>query len=92
MGNDMACKIVGIETIKIKTDNGIVRTLIELRHVLELKKNLISMGALDTIGCKIVQQNGVLKVIHGALLMMKGSNSTRWEICIILLVKQWQME
>jgi hypothetical protein len=87
MGNDMACKIVGIETIKIKTDNGIVRTLIELRHVLELKKNLISMGALDTIGCKIVQQNGVLKVIRGALLVMKGSNSTMWEIYIILLVK-----
>jgi hypothetical protein len=87
MGNDMACKIVGIKTIKIKTDNGIVRTLIELRHVLELKKNLISMGALDTIGCKIVQQNGVLKVIRGALLVMKGSNSTMWEIYIILLVK-----
>jgi hypothetical protein len=88
MGNDMACKIVGIETIKIKMHDGIARTLTEARHVPKLKKNLISTGALDTIDCKIVQQNGVLKVIHGALLMMKGSNSTRWEICIILLVKQ----
>jgi Mg2+/Co2+ transporter CorC len=72
MGNDMACKIVGIGTIKIKMHDGIVRTLTEVRHVSELKKNLISTGALDTIGCKIVQENGVLMVIRGALVMMKG--------------------
>jgi hypothetical protein len=54
MGNDMACKIVGIRTIKIKMHDGIVRTLTEVRHVPGLKKNLISTGALDTIGCKIV--------------------------------------
>jgi len=72
MGNDMACKIVGIGTIKIKMYDGIVRTLTEVRHVSKLKKNLISTGALDTIGCKIVQQNGVLIVTRGALVMMKG--------------------
>jgi hypothetical protein len=73
MGNDMACKIVGIGTIKIKMYDGIVRTLTEVRHVSKLKKNLISTSALDTIGCKIVQQNGVLMVIRGALVMMKGN-------------------
>jgi hypothetical protein len=73
MGNDMVCKIVGIGTIKIKMHDGIVRTRIEVRHVPELKKNIISTSALDTIGCKIVQQNGVLTVIHGALVVMKGS-------------------
>jgi hypothetical protein len=62
MRNDMASKIVGIGTIKVKMYDGIVRTLTEVRHVPELKKNLISTGALDTNGCKIVQENGVLKV------------------------------
>jgi transposase InsO family protein len=73
MGNDMACKIVGIGTIKVKMYDGIVRTLTEVRHVPELKKNLISTGALDTNGCKIVQENEVIKVIRGALVVMKGS-------------------
>jgi hypothetical protein len=73
MGNDMACKIVGIGTIKVKMYDKIVRTLTEVRHVPELKKNLISAGALDTNDCKIVQENGVMKVIRGALVVMKGS-------------------
>jgi hypothetical protein len=69
----MAYKIVGIGTIKIKMHDGIVRTLMEVRQGPELKKNLISTSALDTIGCKIVQQNGVLTVIRGALVVMKGN-------------------
>jgi hypothetical protein len=73
MGNDMAYKIVRIGTIKVKMYDEIVRTLIEVRHVPELKKNLISTGALDTNGCKIVQENGVIKVIRGVLVVMKGS-------------------
>ena len=38
MGNDAACKVVGIGTIKIKMFNNVVRTLGEVRHVLEVKK------------------------------------------------------
>jgi hypothetical protein len=73
MRNDMASKIVGIGTIKVKMYDEIVKTLIEVRHVPELKKILISTGALDTNGYKIVQENGVLKVSHGALVVMKGN-------------------
>jgi hypothetical protein len=73
MGNDMAYKIVGIGTIKIKMHDGIVRTLTEVRHVPELKKNHISTGAVNSNGCNIVQQNRVIKVIRGAIVLMKGS-------------------
>jgi hypothetical protein len=41
MGNNIACKIVGICTIKIRMHDGIV-----------LKKNLISLGTLDSLGYK----------------------------------------
>jgi len=46
----MAYKIVGIGTIKIKMHDGIVRTLTEVRHIPELKKNLFSTSGLNTIG------------------------------------------
>ena len=33
---------------------------------------LISLGTLETNGCRIVVENGVLKVTKGAMVMMKG--------------------
>jgi hypothetical protein len=44
MGNNVACKIIGIGTIKIRMHDGIVRTLTNVRHIPDLKKNLISLG------------------------------------------------
>ena len=33
---------------------------------------LISLGTLETNGCRIVMENGVLKVTKGAMVVMKG--------------------
>jgi hypothetical protein len=52
MENDVACKIVSIGTIKIRMHDGIVRTLTNVRHIPDLKKNLISLGTLDSLGYK----------------------------------------
>ena len=41
MGNNMLCKTIGVESIKIRMHDGIVRTLSNVRHVPDLKKNLI---------------------------------------------------
>ncbi|XP_072071805.1 uncharacterized mitochondrial protein AtMg00300-like [Arachis hypogaea] len=72
MGNDHACKNVGLGTIRIKMHDGIVRTLKDVRHIPDLRKNLISIGLLEKNGCKIVAENGVLKVVRGSLVVMKG--------------------
>ncbi|KAG8474295.1 hypothetical protein CXB51_034132 [Gossypium anomalum] len=50
IGNNASCKIVGVGTIKVKTFDGVVRTLSEVRHVPELKRNLISLSTLDLKG------------------------------------------
>lgn len=42
MGNDAVCKAIGISTLKIKMFDGIVRILRNVRHVHDLRKNLIS--------------------------------------------------
>jgi hypothetical protein len=47
--------------------DGYVRTLTDVRHVPELRKNLISLGVLDFAGYKCTVQGGVLKVFKGIL-------------------------
>ncbi|KAG8482633.1 hypothetical protein CXB51_024176 [Gossypium anomalum] len=48
MGNNASCKITGVGTIKVKMFDGVVRTLSDIRHVPELKRNLISLSTLDS--------------------------------------------
>ena len=50
MVNNSPCKSISIGSIQIRMHNGTVRTLIEVRRILELKKNLVSMGAMDSKG------------------------------------------
>jgi hypothetical protein len=42
MGNDISCKVVGIDSIQINMFDGSVKILTDVRHVLELRNNLIS--------------------------------------------------
>jgi hypothetical protein len=72
MGNDISCKFVGIGIIQIKMFDGTVKILIDVRHVPELRKNLISLGVLDTGGYKSIFQVGIMKVYKGILLVMKA--------------------
>lgn len=52
MCNGSPDKIRGIGTIKIKIYDKVLRTLIGVQHVPNLKKNPISLGELDTSACK----------------------------------------
>ena len=51
MGNDAPCKIVGMEKVKIKQRNGNQWLLKNVIHVLDLRKNIISIGNLECEGC-----------------------------------------
>ena len=55
MGNNAPCKFVDIGFVQIRMHDGVVRTLIEVHHVPELKKNLAFMGVLDLKGfyCRV---------------------------------------
>ncbi|GKA75957.1 retrovirus-related pol polyprotein from transposon TNT 1-94 [Tanacetum coccineum] len=50
--NDHELKIIGIGSIMVKMHDGTVRTIRDVRHVKGLKKNLLSLGQLDDLGCK----------------------------------------
>ena len=72
MGNDATCLVIGIGTVKIKMCDGVVRVLSNVRHVLELRKNLISLGVLDDLGYSYSSKGGIMKITKGALKVMKG--------------------
>ena len=54
--------------------DGIVRTLTNVKHILDLKKNLISLGYLERIGCSFSSyaRSGVLNISKGAMVVMRG--------------------
>ena len=50
MGNDHPCRVEGIGSVKIQMFDGIVRTLTDVRYIPDMRKNLVSLGMLDTKG------------------------------------------
>ncbi|PHT54087.1 hypothetical protein CQW23_08549 [Capsicum baccatum] len=75
MGNNTPCKVLGKGTVQIRMHDGVVRTLTDVRYVPNLKKNLISLGTLKSLGCKYTGEGGVLKVSLDALMIMTGHRS-----------------
>nr|KYP47187.1 Retrovirus-related Pol polyprotein from transposon TNT 1-94 [Cajanus cajan] len=56
--------------------DGIIRSLQGVRHMKGLKKNLLSVGQLDDLGCKIHVEGGILKVVKNNLIVMKAEKIT----------------
>ncbi|KAH0724812.1 hypothetical protein KY284_000677 [Solanum tuberosum] len=72
MDNYATCKIVDIDSVRVPCHGEIVRTIIEVRLVLDLKKNLISLGTLDKQGYKYMSERVTMKVTKGSLVMLKA--------------------
>lgn len=51
--------------------DGIVRTIIDVRHAPKLKKNLIYLGVLDLIGYSFMDIGGALKVTKETMVFMR---------------------
>ncbi|KAH9718108.1 hypothetical protein KPL71_022089 [Citrus sinensis] len=71
MGNDQPCRTMGIGTIRLKMFDGMVRELKEVRFVTALKKNLISVGALEAKCYKVTIKDGIMKFTHGAMVILQ---------------------
>ena len=53
--------------------DGMIRELKEVRYVPQFKRNIISVGTLETLGLEISIKDGVLKMTKGSLVVLKGS-------------------
>ena len=61
-----AYKIHEVGSIKLR--------LYVVQYVPNLKKNLISLETLESKGFKIIMAGGVIKIVLGALTVMKGTH------------------
>ena len=68
----MSCSMVGIGTVAINMFDGMTITLKEVRHVPNLKRNIISLGTLDESGYSFKVGNGKLTIFKGVMVVMKG--------------------
>lgn len=53
--------------------DGIIRELSEVRHILGLKRNLISLEVFNQIGCIIKMESNVMKIIKKSIVIIKGT-------------------
>ncbi|KAK9724586.1 hypothetical protein RND81_05G084700 [Saponaria officinalis] len=72
MANSDVCKAVGIGSIKIRTHDGKLCTLNEVRHVPLMTNNLISLSTLDYKGFGFQGECGVLNVYTGSNVILRG--------------------
>lgn len=68
----MSCDVIDMTFMSIKLKNKIVKTLGNVRHMLDLHINLISPKTLDELGYLYKIEGEVLKIIKGALSVMSG--------------------
>lgn len=69
--NNASYRVIMIEDVRIKMVNGAVRTLGDIRYIPYLKKNLISLGMLNSSNCCYKSTSRVMKVGKDALTGMK---------------------
>lgn len=64
------CDFIGVGMVKIRMFDGVVYTLDGVVYAINIWKNLISLGQLDSIGFKY----SIVRGIHGCLVLIKGEN------------------
>ena len=69
MGDDHPCIMEGVGTIQIRMFDGMIRELKEVWYVPQLKRNLISIRALETLGLVVSIKEGVLKMTKGSVVL-----------------------
>ena len=53
--------------------DGVVRILTNVKYIPKLKRSLISLGVVDTLGYDFsIKKNGIMSINKGTLITMKG--------------------
>lgn len=78
LGDNSSCNVASIGTIHFKMKEGAIWKLTNMKHVLDLKKNLISLGYLENQGYNFGRhaKTGILTIAKGQLIIMKGKRTT----------------
>ncbi|KAH9669391.1 hypothetical protein KPL70_021769 [Citrus sinensis] len=72
IGNDQPCRTMEIDTVRLNLFDKMVRELKDVRYISVLKKKLISLGALEAKGYKVITEDGTMKFTHGTMVILQG--------------------
>ena len=72
MADGLALDVVGMGNVQILLPNGSIWLLEKVRHIPELRRNLIYVGELDDEGHAILFIGGTWKVTKGARVWLVG--------------------
>jgi hypothetical protein len=81
LGDNEPCKIVGMGKVQIKIKNENEWLLKEVRHVLYMRKNLISTGQLGSEGYISTFTEKVWNITNRSLVIAKGENVGTLYLC-----------
>ena len=72
LADGSALDVVGMGNVRILLSNGSVWLLKKVRHIPELRRNLMSVGQVDDEGHAILFVGGTWKVTKGATVLARG--------------------
>ena len=75
LADGSALDVVGMRDVKILLSNGFVWLLEKVRHILDLRKNLISVGQLDDEGHAILFVSGTWNFTKGVRVLARGKKT-----------------
>lgn len=52
--------------------DGVSKDLEQVRYIPDLKRNLISLGMLDQLGCSIKAEHGQIQIMNKGTIIIKG--------------------
>nr|GFA82742.1 retrovirus-related Pol polyprotein from transposon TNT 1-94 [Tanacetum cinerariifolium] len=73
LDDNRAYAIIGIGKVRVQMKDGLSFVLENVRYILELKRNLISLGTLDREGYTVKLRNGRVNVIKDSLMVLSGT-------------------
>ncbi|KAL1535775.1 Retrovirus-related Pol polyprotein from transposon TNT 1-94 [Salvia divinorum] len=72
LGNDQTCEVKGIGDINLKVLDVSIKILMGVRYIPKIKRNLISLGLLESKGCSFNSESGVLKVMKNSRVILEA--------------------
>ena len=73
MAYNTITEVKGIGSVRFENPDKTTFVLHDVRYFPGIARNLISMGSLEEKGCDFKAANGILKVIKGCTVFMKGA-------------------
>lgn len=72
LGNNEACRIKGVGKLKLRLHDKSIKILTGLRYIPNLKRNLVSLGMLESKGFNFKSEKGILYIQNEKGIVLKG--------------------